>query len=183
MDIIRDMARDMRLGAHILLIGNQGTLLLGDGRRIQPASASVCERSIPLHPEFRIIMLANRPGFPFLGNDLFGVLGDLFSTHTVENPSRENELEMLKKYAPDVPDANLLKLMAAFTELREMADEGLLQYPYSTRELVNIVKHINKFPTDSLSTVIKNIFDFDTFSTEAFNTVREVFLKHGIPFG
>lgn len=33
--------------------------------------------------------------------------------------------------------------MAAFTELREMADEGLLQYPYSTRELVNIVKHIN----------------------------------------
>ncbi|KAE9414501.1 hypothetical protein Angca_006025 [Angiostrongylus cantonensis] len=232
MDIIRDMARDMRLGAHILLIGNQGvgknkiadrflhliqrprqymqlhrdttvesitmqtnvengvlryedsalvraareghvlvideadkaplhviavlkslldsgTLLLGDGRRIQPASASVCERSIPLHPEFRIIMLANRPGFPFL----------------------------------DVPDANLLKLMAAFTELREMADEGLLQYPYSTRELVNIVKHINKFPTDSLSTVIKNIFDFDTFSTEAFNTVREVFLKHGIPFG
>ncbi|VDL72508.1 unnamed protein product [Nippostrongylus brasiliensis] len=241
MGVIRDMARDMRLGSHLLLIGNQGvgknkiadrflhliqrprqymqlhrdttvetitmqttvengvlryedsalvraaraghvlvideadkaplhviailkslldsgTLLLGDGRRIQPASAPPSERSIPLHPNFRIIMLANRPGFPFLGNDLFALLGDLFSVHTVDNPNRENELEMLKKYAPnirvsqlspfnylgsDVDDGTLLKLMAAFTELREMADEELLHYPYSTRELVNIVKHIN----------------------------------------
>ncbi|KAK6061172.1 ATPase family protein [Cooperia oncophora] len=178
MSVIRDMARDMRLGAHLLLIGNQGvgknkitdrflhliqrprqymqlhrdttvesltlqttvesgilryedsalvraaraghvlvideadkaplpcychrTLLLGDGRRIQPASAPPCERSIPLHPDFRIIMLANRPGFPFLGNDLFGLLGDLFSVHTVDNPSRDSELEMLKKYAPSM---------------------------------------------------------------------------------
>ncbi|RCN26050.1 ATPase family protein, partial [Ancylostoma caninum] len=226
MTLIRNMARDMRLGAHLLLIGNQGvgknkitdrflhliqrprqymqlhrdttvesltmqttvengvlryqdsalvqavraghvlvvdeadkaplhvialfkslldsgTLLLGDGRRIQPHSAPACDRSIPLHPDFRIIMLANRPGFPFLGNDLFGVLGDLFSVHMVDNPSRESELQMLKKYAPDVEDATLLKLMAAFTELREMVNEGILHYPYSTRELVNIVKHVN----------------------------------------
>ncbi|KAJ1347124.1 hypothetical protein KIN20_002091 [Parelaphostrongylus tenuis] len=73
--------------------------------------------------------------------------------------------------------------MAAFTELRKMADEGLLYYPYSTRELVNIVKHINKFSTDPLTTVIKNVFDFDTFSTDAINTIQEVFPKHGIPFG
>lgn len=73
--------------------------------------------------------------------------------------------------------------MAAFTELREMADEGLLQYPYSTRELVNIVKHINKFPSDSLTTVIRNVFDFDSFTTEAISTIQSVFQKHGIPFG
>ncbi|VDP14490.1 unnamed protein product [Heligmosomoides polygyrus] len=265
MSVIRDMARDMRLGAHLLLIGNQGvgknkitdrflhliqrprqymqlhrdttvesltmqttvengilryedsalvraarvghvlvvdeadkaplhviailkslldsgTLLLGDGRRIQPASAPPCDRSITLHPDFRVIMLANRPGFPFLGNDLFGLLGDLFSVHTVDNPSRESEMEMLKKYAPEVEDGILLKLMAAFTELREMADEGLLQYPYSTRELVNIVKHINKFPSDSLTTVIRNVFDFDSFTTEAISTIQSVFQKHGIPF-
>ncbi|VDO38068.1 unnamed protein product [Haemonchus placei] len=306
MSVIRDMARDMRLGAHLLLIGNQGvgknkitdrflhliqrprqymqlhrdttvesitmqttvengilryedsalvraaraghvlvideadkaplhviailkslldsgTLLLGDGRRIQPASAPPCDRSIPLHPDFRIIMLANRPGFPFLGspystyssqlrrtvscflgNDLFGLLGDLFSVHTVDNPDRDSELEMLKKYAPgmklyiilclvergtllltlrDVEDGTLLKLMAAFTELREMADEGLLQYPYSTRELVNIVKHVNQFPNDSLSTVIRNVFDFDAFTSDAIATIQTVFQKHGIPFG
>ncbi|KAK6061171.1 hypothetical protein COOONC_01162 [Cooperia oncophora] len=73
--------------------------------------------------------------------------------------------------------------MAAFTELREMADEGLLQYPYSTRELVNIVKHVNEFPNDSLSTVIRNVFDFDAFTSEAITTIQSVFQKHGIMFG
>ena len=28
-----------------------------------------------IHPDFRMIVLANRPGFPFLGNDFFGTLG------------------------------------------------------------------------------------------------------------
>jgi len=27
------------------------------------------------HPDFRMIVLANRPGFPFLGNDFFGAMG------------------------------------------------------------------------------------------------------------
>ncbi|KIH62118.1 hypothetical protein ANCDUO_07601 [Ancylostoma duodenale] len=101
----------------------------------------------------------------------------------VDNPSRESELQMLKKYAPDVEDATLLKLMAAFTELREMVNEGILHYPYSTRELVNIVKHVNKFPDDSLTTAIRNVFDFDSFSPDAIKAVEEVFQKHGIPFG
>ena len=32
--------------------------------------------------------------------------------------------------------------MQAFSELRSMADEGQIHYPYSTREVVNIVKHL-----------------------------------------
>ena len=31
---------------------------------------------IVAHPDFRMIVLANRPGFPFLGNDFFGALGE-----------------------------------------------------------------------------------------------------------
>lgn len=31
--------------------------------------------TIVLHPDFRMIVLANRPGFPFLGNDFFGAMG------------------------------------------------------------------------------------------------------------
>ena len=27
------------------------------------------------HPDFRMVVLANRPGFPFLGNDFFGAMG------------------------------------------------------------------------------------------------------------
>ena len=36
-----------------------------------PDSPSV----IRCHPNFRMIVLANRPGFPFLGNDFFGAMG------------------------------------------------------------------------------------------------------------
>jgi hypothetical protein len=34
------------------------------------------------------------------------------------------------------------RLVKTFAELRSMADEGQIQYPYSTREVVNIVKHL-----------------------------------------
>jgi len=44
------------------------------------------------HPDFRMIVLANRPGFPFLGNDFFGSIGDMFSCHAVDNPDLESEM-------------------------------------------------------------------------------------------
>ena len=89
-----------------------------------------------------MVVLANRPGFPFLGNDFFGAMGDVFSCHAVENPQVEGEVRMLQQYGPDVPEATLRKLVAAFSELRDMADQGLINYPYSTREVVNMVKHL-----------------------------------------
>ena len=49
---------------------------------------------------------------------------------------------MLRKYGSSVDESILTKLVSAFAELRLMADEGLIAYPYSTREVVNIVKHI-----------------------------------------
>lgn len=53
-----------------------GNMRLADGRKIVsninfPKDDSV----IILHPDFRMIVLANRPGFPFLGNNLFSTLG------------------------------------------------------------------------------------------------------------
>jgi len=60
-------------------------MILSDNRRIVPNAVfeahykhlprDELERIIPLHPEFRMLVLANRPGFPFLGNDFFSVLG------------------------------------------------------------------------------------------------------------
>ena len=123
--------------------------------------------------------IANRPGFPFLGNDFFAALGDLFSCHAVDNPSMDSELKMLKQYGiifiaqfnscqnfsvenififsigPDVSDEILRRLVTTFSELRSMADEGTIQYPYSTREVVNIVKHLNKFPNEGLGQIGK----------------------------
>ena len=40
-------------------------------------------------------MLLGRPGFPFLGSDFFGALGDVFGTHAVENPDMTHELDIL----------------------------------------------------------------------------------------
>lgn len=54
-------------------------MILSDGRRIVPTSdvraSNTYDNIIPVHPNFRMIVLANRPGFPFLGNDFFGALG------------------------------------------------------------------------------------------------------------
>ena len=57
-------------------------MLLGDGRRLTKDN---------IHPDFRVIALANRPGFPFHGNDFFREVGDVFSCHVVDNPDFASE--------------------------------------------------------------------------------------------
>lgn len=49
---------------------------------------------------------------------------------------------MLRKYAPSVSNNNLSQFIGAFGELRRLVDEGTITYPYSTRELVNILRHL-----------------------------------------
>eukprot|EP00088_Acartia_fossae_P010900 TRINITY_DN15467_c2_g1_i2.p1 TRINITY_DN15467_c2_g1~~TRINITY_DN15467_c2_g1_i2.p1 ORF type:complete len:537 (+),score=101.70 TRINITY_DN15467_c2_g1_i2:81-1613(+) len=156
-------------------------MILSDGRRIVPPySSETGDNIIKMHPDFRMLVLANRPGFPFLGNDFFGSLGDLFSTHAIDNPSMESELAMLKQYGPDVSDDIMRRLVKTFSELRTMADDGQIQYPYSTREVVNIVKHLQQFPDDGLGNVVRNVFDFDSYSKEVRETLTEVLHKHGM---
>lgn len=161
-----------------------GEMILADGRRIVlPNDPSLTRKQdiIKMHPDFRMIVLANRPGFPFLGNDFFASLGDIFSCHAIDNPDFSSEMMMLRQYGPKVPDGILFKLVQAFGELRNMADGGQISYPYSTREVVNIVKHLEKFPDEGLNSVIKNVFDFDTYNKETQETVVKVLNKHGIP--
>ncbi|XP_028992985.1 von Willebrand factor A domain-containing protein 8 isoform X2 [Betta splendens] len=162
-----------------------GEMILADGRRIisDPREAEGRPNTIVMHPDFRMLVLANRPGFPFLGNDFFGALGDIFSCHAVDNPKPQAELAMLKQYGPDVPDATLQKLVAAFGELRSMADQGTITYPYSTREVVNIVKHLQKFPSEGLANVVRNVFDFDSYNKDMREVLMEALHRHGIPIG
>ncbi|XP_051781637.1 von Willebrand factor A domain-containing protein 8 [Erpetoichthys calabaricus] len=162
-----------------------GEMILADGRRIvaDQAYAEGRPEVIVMHPDFRMLVLANRPGFPFLGNDFFGALGDIFSCHAVDNPKPQSELAMLKQYGPDVPEAVLQKLVAAFGELRGMADQGTITYPYSTREVVNIVRHLQKFPDEGLSDVVRNVFDFDSYNKDMRDIVIGTLHKHGIPIG
>ncbi|XP_034832345.1 von Willebrand factor A domain-containing protein 8 [Maniola hyperantus] len=163
-----------------------GEMILSDGRRIVPkdmieSSGGDVSSFIPVHEDFRMIVLANRPGFPFLGNDFFASLGDLFSCHAVDNPSIDSELELLRSYGPDVPQDIMKKLVHAFALLRNMADQGQLTYPYSTRELVNIVKHLQKYPEEDLASAIGNVFDFDRYSKDMADTLLEVLHSSGLP--
>lgn len=162
-----------------------GEMHLADGRRIVSATSGIpaSDTVIVSHPDFRMMVLANRPGFPFLGNDFFGAMGDIFSCHAIDNPDIESELSMLRQYGPTVPENTLRKLVLAFGELREMADQGLINYPYSTREVVNMVRHLNKFPNEGLTTVVKNVFDFDQYNKELKETLIDTMQKHGIPLG
>ena len=166
-----------------------GEMILSDGRRIVPKSyTSAMNQTVPdhlirTHANFRIIVLANRPGYPFLGNDFFSVLGDLLSCHPIDNPDPKSEVEMLKMYGPQVPESTLKKLVAAFGLLRDYSDQGLINYPYSTRELVNIVKHLQKYPDDSLSSVLTNIADFDFYNeqNDTKSTFKQIMHIFGIP--
>lgn len=40
-----------------------------------------------------------------------------------------------------------------------------------------------KFPQEPLSKVVRNVFDFDRYSEETFDTLVSVLHEHGIPIG
>ncbi len=133
-----------------------------------------------IHPNFRCFVLANRPGFPFLGNDFYRECGDIFSCHIVENPDMRSEMALVTAYAPLVPRPTLQKLCAAFSALRQRADRGELAYPFSTRELVSVAKHLNAFPKEPVASALRNVTDFDSFSPHVFELVRQQLLMSGL---
>ncbi len=48
----------------------------------------------------------------------------------------------IDRYAPEVSLDVIERLADAFAELRLLVEQGVLAYPYSTRELVNITRHL-----------------------------------------
>jgi hypothetical protein len=72
---------------------DDGHMALSDGRRLETlpdhegGRASAPSDVIPIHPGFRAVVLANRPGFPFLGNDFFAECGDVQIPSPARAPS------------------------------------------------------------------------------------------------
>ncbi|GBG24399.1 von Willebrand factor A domain-containing protein 8 [Hondaea fermentalgiana] len=166
-----------------------GELLLADGRRLVSQSRyaaaerlGTSEKLLPLHADFMMVVLANRPGFPFLGNHVFREIGDIFSAHVIPNPDAASELELLQAYAPTVDRGILAKLVGAFSELRSLVDDGVLVYPFSTREAVAVAKHLETFPTDGLVNTLENVLGFDTFDPQTMDVIVGAFQRHGIPY-
>eukprot|EP00750_Incisomonas_marina_P002131 INCI12099.1.p1 GENE.INCI12099.1~~INCI12099.1.p1 ORF type:complete len:1134 (+),score=176.80 INCI12099.1:76-3402(+) len=166
-----------------------GDILLGDGRRfVCESHPMACHGQVDslhginlIHPDFLVIALANRPGFPFLGNDFFREMGDSFACHAVQNPDVRSEMNLLQRYAPQLSRKLLGMLCASFSELREATDAGKLSYPYSTRELVAIVRHLAAYPQDSIGSVLENVFAFDVYDQQLRDFIFGVFSKHGVP--
>ncbi len=109
-------------------------------------------------------------------------LGDHFSTFPILNPPRESEIILLQNFAPNIERQKLEQLVDVFTELRQLSIDGIISYPYSLRELVSIVKHLNMFPTESLADVVRNVFDLDNYNTDVIDRIRSILHRHGIPF-
>lgn len=153
------------------LIGD-GELVLHDGRRLLSQDRATQEYAravkaslspvgsfesfcsthqiVPMHPDFRMFVLANRPGHPFQGNHFFRECGDLFACHVVENLDMQSEVSLLQAFAPDVNAHLISKLATTFAELRGLNDAGVLSYPFSAREAVAIVKHMQAYPQVSV---------------------------------
>nr|CAJ2467816.1 unnamed protein product [Leishmania braziliensis] len=158
---------------------------LGDGRQIcDPAmepytsSAAGTMQRIAIHPDFRIIVLANPPGFPFHGNDFFRECGDLFAAYVMSNPDAESQLCVLAAYAPTLPRPLLKRLVLVFLELQNAFTQGNLTYPFSLRELIAVVKHMSCYPQDGVYEALNNVFNFDARDENTLRVVRQVLANY-----
>ena len=138
---------------------------------------------IDIHPSFRIFLLANRPGFPFLGNDIFSVCGAAFSVHSLVNPELDSELLLAAAVAPDVPAPVLESLVCVFQDLRGLVEGGALTYPYSMRELLNVLRHLQTYPGADVGDTLMNVLAFDRWDTRAMVLIENVLRRNNIPLG
>jgi hypothetical protein len=109
-------------------------------------------------------------------------MGDVVSAHVIENPDVESELALLRSYAPSVDVKLLRQLVQTFCDLRNGVSSGIFSYPYSTREAVAIVKHMQQYPADGLLQALHNVLSFDAFDSNSRDNLLAIFHKNGIPF-
>jgi hypothetical protein len=171
-------------------LAEDGEVILYDGRRLLSRARLEAEGGdvsrppsdvIVIHPDFALFVLANRPGFPFLGNNFFRECGDAFSVHVVENLDYKSEIELLRAYGPDVHLSILSKLAASFASLRDAHSKGDLTYPFSAREAVAVVKHLQSYPQDGVASAVEDILGFDSLTPVLRSQIATIFQGNGLP--
>jgi hypothetical protein len=86
----------------------------------------------------------------------------------------------LRSYAPKTAQHDLAALAESFAELRRLFESGDISYPYSTREAVAVVKHLEQFPDRGVADALHNVIDLDSFDDDLYRTIRTIFKKNGI---
>ena len=135
---------------------------------------------IPIHPDFALWCLANPAGYPFHGNDLAREMADVFSCHTVPPLDAASQQRILQRYGPTVPSHQLDQIIDIWQDLAKAHRKGLLAYPFSVREAVSVVKHLEQFPSDGLNEAIENVIAFDRFDSPLLKQLSSIFAQHGI---
>jgi von Willebrand factor A domain-containing protein 8 len=171
------------------MLAEDGELVLYDGRRLlsrdriqqEFPAGNIPADVISIDEKFRLVVLANRPGFPFHGNNLFRECGDVFSIHVVENLDLKSEISLLQAYGPDVPVDIINRIAHAFRDLRRAYEDQEMSYPYSAREAVAVVKHVQAYPEDGVAAAVENIIGFEGYNPRIRKQIALIFQSKGIP--
>ncbi len=114
---------------------------------------------IAVHPDFRLIMLANPGVAPFLGSNVLDSLGSLCNALVMDPPSVDSMIAILTGYNQSSPAETIEKLSRAFAELFRLNLDGELSYAFGLREAISVVKDLNV--NGDLISSLSNVFDHE----------------------
>lgn len=118
--------------------------------------------------------------FTYTGNDLAREMSDVFSCHHVPAMDIDSNRRILRSYGPNVNTKQIDEIVHAWEKLRIAHEKGTVVYPFSLREAVGVIKHLNKFPNDGIQEAVENVISFDRFDTSLVKRLNSIFLDHGI---
>ena len=156
-----------------------GQLSLPDGRMLSYDESDDPD-IITIHPDFAVWALANPAGYPFHGNDLAREMSDVFSCHVVPPLDTESHKKILLSYGDNVKPKLIDKIVNIWEDLRRAQQSGSMTYPFSVRESVNVVKHLNAFPEDGIEEAVDNVVAFDRLDRALSKHLGDIFGGHGI---
>lgn len=107
-------------------------------------------------------------------------MADVFSCHHVPPMDVESHRRILKSYGPNVDDDLINKIVNIWEDLRVAHKKGTIVYPFSVREAVGVVKHLNAFPNDGINEAASNVVSFDTLDTSLAKRLSKIFSRYGI---
>jgi len=156
-----------------------GQLLLPDGRMLSDGENTGPD-IISIHKDFSIWVLTNPAGYPFHGNDLSREMADVFSCHEVPAMDMVSHKRILTSYGDNVHPRVIDNIVKIWETLRVAHQKGTMTYPFSVRESVNVIKHMNEFPGDGIEDAIDNVIAFDRLDKALSNHLNDIFGGHGI---
>jgi len=126
-------------------------------------------------------MLANPGVYPFHGNDFFKHCGDSFLPFVMNELDMGSEISLLKSFGPNVDVKTVADIALTFMDLRNDYNNGSISYPFSTRESVSVIKHLEEYKNDGISSAIENVISFDSLNPSLKNFILSKFMARGIP--